>query len=216
MRILIAGYPEKTRNYCEAITAAGMEAIVCTDVTSPLPDTCDGLLLPGGGDIDPPLFGEKDHGSKNIDRTLDLIQFALLERFLKAGRPVLGICKGMQVINVHFGGGIIQHLPTAKTHAWDSEDKLHPVTVHGNSFLAPLYGERFMVNSAHHQGIGRPGRDLRITLFSDDQVPEAIEHTSLPVIGLQFHPERLCGRFLDPKAIDGSLIFRHFASLFVP
>lgn len=206
-RILVAGYPDQTINYCDALKDAKMEPVVCMD---PGCDSFDGLLLPGGGDIDPAFFGEKNHGSKNIDRNLDLIQLSLLDRFVRAKKPVLGICKGMQLINIHFGGGIIQHLKTAALHSWKDADQIHPVTASTDSFLFPLYGESFSVNSAHHQGIRRPGEGLHVTLSSADGVSEALEHDSLPLFGVQFHPERMCGRRIRPDTIDGGLIFRHF------
>lgn len=219
-KILVAGYPDQTLNYCDALKDAGLEPVVCTDAdcdsmlfTISLSGSFDGLLLPGGGDMDPAFFGEKNYGSKNIDRNLDLIQFSLLDRFVKSGKPVLGICKGMQLINVRFGGSILQNLNTAPLHAWKDGDRTHPVNASPDSFLFPLYGASFTVNSAHHQGIGKPGKGLRITLSSADGVAEALEHSSLPILGVQFHPERMCGRRARTDTIDGGLIFRHFREL---
>lgn len=216
-RILVAGYPDRTINYCEALKDAGMEPITYPDAAyadaGSLSDSFDGLLLPGGGDIDPALFGEKNYGSNNIDRNLDLIQFSLLDRFVKSAKPVLGICKGMQLINVCFGGGMIQHLKTAPLHTWQEGDRIHSVIASDHSVLRRLYGASFTVNSAHHQGIGRPGRELRITLHSVDGVPEALEHSALPILGVQFHPERMCGRRARQDTIDGAKIFRYFKEL---
>ncbi|MFR6328314.1 MAG: gamma-glutamyl-gamma-aminobutyrate hydrolase family protein [Eisenbergiella sp.] len=82
------------------------------------------MLLPGG-DIDPVLFGESDHGSRKIEPGLDRKQLAMLDAFvrLQAGP---GICKGMQIINVYFGGGVIQDLPTNYAHQYDGRDQVHP------------------------------------------------------------------------------------------
>ncbi|MBO5293373.1 MAG: gamma-glutamyl-gamma-aminobutyrate hydrolase family protein [Lachnospiraceae bacterium] len=223
MKILIAGYPVQTKNYCSAILQAGAQPILCDagsdcDAISDCGaisdcsaiSNCAALLLPGGGDIDPALFGDTNQGSRNIDRTLDLFQLALLDRFVKSGKPVLGICKGMQLINVYFGGSIVQDLPTASVHAWDNGDKLHPVFTKQNSFLSTLYGNEILVNSAHHQGIGTPGKGLRIIQTARDGVAEAFLHTALPIYAVQWHPERLCGSHARPDAADGSLLFRWF------
>lgn len=108
-KIAVAGLPGNTDNYHNALTQLGASCTTLTDVTQS--GSFDALLLPGGGDIDPVLFGETDHGSRVIDPVLDRQQLAMLDAFVRSGRPVLGICKGMQVINIFFGGGIIQDLP---------------------------------------------------------------------------------------------------------
>ena len=107
MRILIAGLNDQTQNYAAAVSASGMEPIV----SLALPDDrsfsgIDGLLLPGGADIDPARYHQPLCGSKGIDPQLDEAQFAILDAFLKTGRPILGICKGHQILNVYFGGDL--------------------------------------------------------------------------------------------------------------
>lgn len=215
-RILIAGFENRTENYRSAITLAGMEPVTGLPPSYHCSaDYCDALLLPGGADIDPLFFHEKNTGSGVIDRKLDSIQLSLLDRFVKTGRPVLGICKGMQVINVYFGGGIVQHLSAADRHMWKDADQIHPVTASPDSFLAKLYGTRFVVNSAHHQGIGRPGKDLSVVLTAEDGVPEALMHLTLPIFGMQWHPERMCGAHARPDTVDGSAVFLYFKDLII-
>jgi putative glutamine amidotransferase len=173
----------------------------------------DGLLLPGGGDIDPQLFHEENKGSRNIDSILDQMQFKLLELFIHANKPVLGICKGLQIINVYFGGTIIQDLPTASTHAWDKEDKIHASSTISDTFISKLYGDTLITNSAHHQGIGSLGKQIFLSQFATDYVVEAIYHATLPIIAVQWHPERMCFEHQRLDTVNGEAIFRYFKKL---
>lgn len=224
MTIGIAGLPELTQNYREAACLVQTPTL---DV-SLLPERAknwDALILPGGGDIDPALLPgapPADPHCHDIDPELDRRQLALLDLFVQHQKPVLGICKGMQLIHLYFGGGLCQHLPTADTHRYLKYDQLHPTHAEKDSFLFELYGRNFTVNSAHHQGILMPGRQcafrpgsfpLSVIQYATDGVPEGIVHHTLPIIGLQWHPERLCGRFARQDAVDGGKIFRHFLSL---
>lgn len=157
--------------------------------------TCGGLLLPGGGDITPAFFGEHCRGSRNIDTELDILQYRALELCLKLGLPVLGICKGMQLINVALGGTIIQDMADSSPHLSPDGDLYHSAITEKASPLYILYGEEAVVNSAHHQCIDRLGSGLRIIQrCAVDGCPEALSHETLPVLGVQWHPERL-----DPR-----------------
>ncbi len=210
-RILIAGREAQTSNYTMALRAAGTLPIVSlsyADVYS-----CCGLVLPGGGDIDPPFFGQKNRGSRQIDRELDCLQFAMLDAFLALGKPVLGICKGMQIINVAFGGSICQHLPHAELHAYDNGDRIHMTLLPENTFLFRLYGPGCVVNSAHHQGVDRIGQCLDAIQYGPDLVVEALCHQTLPVFGVQWHPERMCYANSRPDTADGSLLLHYFLDL---
>lgn len=207
-KILIAGYPEMTGNYEAAIRGSGAYPITSLHV----PDTglYDGLLLPGGGDIDPRLFGQLNHGSRSMDPTLDRLQLAILKAFLLDQKPVLGICKGMQLLNIFFGGNIIQHLSSCDRHQYNGADRVHETTAVKGSFLYHLYGERFHVNSAHHQGVDSPGRGIRYIQHCSDGVVEGFVHTYLPVIGVQWHPERMCFNKKREDTVDGSLLIDAF------
>lgn len=188
MRILIGGEPHKTHNYVNALTALNVSADSCY---YDLLGSYDGLILPGGGDIDPYFFHETNHGSLNIDKRADYAQFKLLEHFIAQGKPILGICKGMQIINVYFGGSIIQDLPTAVLHRHKEKDQFHMVYNKKNTILHDLYGKAMITNSAHHQGVGRLGKHMEAIALTKDNVVEAIIHTSLPILGVQWHPERM-------------------------
>lgn len=177
----------------------------------------DCLLLPGGGDITPSFFGQKNQGSFNIDTELDILQLQALDCFVRQKKPVLGICKGMQLINIFFGGNLYQQLSTSAAHEYQGTDQYHLTSASHDSILHHLFGYEFMVNSAHHQGIQLPGKALKVTQTAADGVIEGIEHTTLPILGVQWHPERLNralpGAHEKKTTIDGSLLFQHFLSL---
>ncbi|MDE7247965.1 MAG: gamma-glutamyl-gamma-aminobutyrate hydrolase family protein [Lachnospiraceae bacterium] len=190
--VVIAGRSEDTKNYERALKRLD---IPCHTTLHPeAADQATHLLLPGGGDITPAFFGQTDHGSRNVDTELDVLQFQFLSRFVAQKKPVLGICKGLQIINVHFGGDITQHIDTADTHKWTGHDQFHHVW-HCNlgrlDFFYQLYGNSTRVNSAHHQAIDRPGEGLIPVCRAKDNVIEGLCHTSLPVLAVQWHPERL-------------------------
>ena len=182
----------------------------------PEPDlSYDGLLLAGGGDMDPALFGQADRGSREIDRARDEAELALLDAFFGAGKPVLAICRGHQVVNVWAGGDLIQDLDPALApfHGGGEEDRVHPVRAVEGSLLHRLYGPVFPVNSAHHQALGRLGRGLTVSVRSEGGAAEALEHKTLPLISVQFHPERMTGARARPDAVDGGAIFRAFLDM---
>ncbi|MCM1496814.1 MAG: gamma-glutamyl-gamma-aminobutyrate hydrolase family protein [Bacteroides sp.] len=190
-KILIAGKPDQIQNYVQAFQRFGVESISIFQCSWKEALALPGLVLPGGGDISPSLMKQENQGSVQIDETLDRLQFKILEEFCKARKPILGICKGLQVINVYFGGTIVQQLPTAHMHEYRNGDQNHMTIALQDSVLERLYGLRFPVNSAHHQGIGVLGNGLEAIQFAKDQVIEGIIHKKLPILGVQWHPERM-------------------------
>lgn len=211
--ILISTGGGDASNYIAAIEAAGGRA----DARYlPVPDlSYDGLLLAGGDDMDPALFGQADRGSRGIDRARDEAEQALLDAFLQAGKPVLAICRGHQVVNVWLGGNLIQDLDPslAPFHAGGEADRVHLVKAVEGSLLHRLYGPVFPVNSWHHQALGRLGRGLSASARSEGGVVEAMEHNTLPLISVQFHPERMTGPKARPDTVDGGAIFQTFLNM---
>ena len=151
--------------------------------------------------MDPVLFGQENRGSNPPDRERDRAELALAEAFLTWERPVLGICRGMQVLNVFFGGALLQDLPGHSQAA--GRDRLHRVRT-APSPLRELYGQDVVVNSAHHQAADRLGSGLRAVQWAPDGVVEAAVHETLPAWGVQWHPERLSGPFALPGAAEGT------------
>ena len=211
MRIAIAGKPSDTPNYVRYVTAGNISPVVTLDMKEI--SACDALLLPGGGDITPAFFGEKNHGSRGIDTNLDILQLQAFDLALKKKMPVLGICKGMQIINVGLGGGIIQNLRPSSCgrHSYDRGDKYHSSIIIPGSWLYTLYGAWTVINSAHHQALGKTGRGLRaVQSCPADGCIEAIAHETLPIIGVQWHPERISQSL---SGTDGRKVLDYFISL---
>ena len=211
MKVAAAGQEKYLKNYIAALKGVGLEPVITLDPAEA--GALDGLLLPGGGDIEPALYGEEDQGSAYIDRALDEAQLAMTGAFLRAGKPILAICKGMQLVNVYFGGGIIQHLATTPLHRVEGTDAVHPCLSLPGSEMEKLYGRRYTVNSVHHQAVGRLGRDLAALSFSPDGAVEALEHRNYPLLAVQWHPERMCFGKARPDTVDGTAVFLRFRSL---
>jgi putative glutamine amidotransferase len=185
--------------YTDKITDAGGVPVQLTRSADPLAviEHLHGLLLAGGGDIDPRRYGATPgvgHGVFEPER--DRFESALLAAAIERGIPVLGICRGAQVINVHFGGTLIPHLPDDVGEAHSStgyprNERTHEVVFEAETQLGEMYGERCRVNSFHHQAVGDVGDDLVVAAVAGDGVIEAIEHRHHAVLGVQWHPEML-------------------------
>ena len=170
----------------------------------------NGLVLCGGGDISPEFYNEAFCGSKNVNILRDIQEFYLIDNFLNANKPILAICRGVQVLNVYLGGTLIQNLKNANKHQNDDgSDIYHLVKAQRNSFLGKLYGEEFIVNSHHHQAINKLAPSIHGTCYSGDGVFEGYENLNLKIIATQFHPERLNNEI----GVNGSKIFKEFLGL---
>lgn len=150
----------------------------------------DALILGGGGDVAPRLSDDAGLFC-GVDRDRDDCELGLLAAFCAAKKPVLGICRGHQLINVFFGGTLIPHLGSA-LHTSPDADVLHQV-IAGEGFVRDVYGERFTVASRHHQATDLEGVGLETVCRAPDGVKEAARHVWLPVWSVQWHPERTAG-----------------------
>lgn len=200
---------QKTENYVRAIESLGCCAIV--NPPFPLKEDFDGLLLCGGNDIHPSYYGQEVDGAKNFDTSRDETEFKITKAFIDTGKPIFGICRGHQLLNVALGGTLIQDLDCAFYHTSCSGiDGEHSVEATG--FLEKLYGKDFFVNSSHHQGIDKLGQGLVVSAQCDGVI-EAVEHTSLPFFSVQFHPERMCLDMKSKYTVDGLKLFEYFVEL---
>lgn len=157
-------------------------------------DVLDGLLLLPGWDVDPALYSAEPHPDSRFDPTRDAVELALLGRAIDAGMPVLGICRGMQLLNTLCGGTLHQHLPEVVGHEGHSPDdvvfgRVTARTVPG-SRVAAMLGPEAVVPCHHHQAVARVGTGLTVTALAQDGVAEAIELTGHPfAVALQWHAE---------------------------
>ena len=210
MKIGIIGRSKDTGNY-ERFLATHKTPYITTLAVGEY-SSCDGLIFPGGGDITPAFFGEHNTGSRNIDTELDILQLQAFDYGYEKGLPILGICKGMQIINVGLGGTIVQDMPTSEYHRYIEKDQYHMTLIDPSSFLYKLFGPDAVVNSAHHQSVNKLGTDLvPIQWCPYDNCIESFYHSELPIIGVQWHPERLKP---EETSIRGSLLLEYFFSLF--
>ena len=186
---------ERTKYYYDSILAAGADyRLVDGD---DLPPETSALLLTGGADVDPKLYGEPRHPATERSNTKrDEQELGLLQEALDRDMPVLCICRGHQLLNVGLGGSLLQDIE-GPGHKWnqDMSSGWHPVRLAPDSRIGGIYGEEatLKVNSRHHQGVtqDRLAPALRATAFSTDgfvECEESAEHRW--VIGVQWHPER--------------------------
>lgn len=198
---LTCARPDKAGPYAEAVRSAGLDPVLIAPGSHVEFGQFGGLVLTGGSDINPACYGQKPNGTdvQGINDARDKLETALLREAISAGRPVLAICRGMQLFNVARGGTLIQHLEPEAVHrqkpATDVSPGRHPaahaIAVAAGTRLASIIGSgKFEVNSRHHQAVGRLGDGLVVSAAAPDGVVEAIE---LPgpafAIGVQWHPE---------------------------
>ena len=157
---------------------------------------CDGLLLTGGGDLGPDFHQERTNlFLENVDEERDWFEIGLVKLALKTGKPVLAICRGLQVLNVALHGTLYHdldtELPNSGSHQPDSiaREASHPVYFKENTRLAKIFNEEALVNSAHHQAIKDLGTGLIVSGVSPDGLIEAVEGEKGFILGVQWHPE---------------------------
>lgn len=218
----IGGLCYTPANYCNAIICAGgIPLISALADAREYAQIADGILFTGSNcDITPKLYGQENRGSVSCMPTLDEMELALFEAFRSAGKPIFGICRGIQLINVALGGTLVQDIPqevpnlTVHDAVYRKETNCHPVTAVDGSLLGSLFGRNFYTNSYHHQAVHTCGAGLRATVSTEEGIIEAIEHESEPIFGVQWHPERMIGQ--EQQALTDMLpLWRHFISLCV-
>ena len=197
--------------YVQAVIEAGGIPVLLPmttdmDMIADLVSSVDALILTGGQDIDPLLYGEAPH--QNLGGLLyerDTFDTALARLASEAGIPILGICRGCQIINVTFGGTLYQDLPAqlegVHGHCMLANPKhpAHYVDIDPASYLASIYGESACVNSLHHQAVKDVAPDFFAGAKAKDGVIESIQHKDKFILGVQWHPEWLSR--LDKQAL---------------
>ena len=196
----------KDSAYFRALVACGakpeeVDLVSAADARRASVRDYDGILFSGGEDVDPALYDEPTkHESVHVDRARDDFEFALLDAAMDRRLPILGICRGIQMINVKFGGTLIQDIPSDTELECDHRQPgsrsglTHTVTVtEPESALANVVAGSCRVNSLHHQAIKRVGRGLKVTAHSEDGLVEAVEAAEeYPfLMAVQWHPEEL-------------------------
>jgi putative glutamine amidotransferase len=190
-------------DYVESVKRAGGEPLVLDAAGDPASslERIDALLLTGGLDVDPALYGEAPHATTEVDPARDRFEIPLSQAAVARDVPVFAICRGVQVLNVAAGGTLVQDIPSAVatelTHSIDlpKDHIAHPVRVTPGTRLAASLGsaaplEACAVNSRHHQAVGRVAPSFVVSAVSEDGVVEAIERpASAFCVGVQWHPE---------------------------
>lgn len=196
---------ELADRYVQAVWQAGGLPVLLPalqpEMAMSLAQQFDGVIFSGGGDIPPDLYGEAPHPATKTDdamRRRTEFEIALAKAMAKLFKPVLGICLGCQLLNVAFGGTLLQDIPSerpdALSHHTEQGFVSHRVIVKYPSLLAEWLGLKdsgeIVVKSAHHQAIKAVGRGLRVSALSPDGIVEAIEAADgKPIVGVQWHPE---------------------------
>jgi len=171
-------------------------------------ESLDGFVLPGSpADVEPRRFGSTGHPqNSHPDKRREHTDDGLLDHALASGKPVLAICYGTQLLNVHLHGTLVQDIPSEIRNAVDHDggtgryEALHSLRIMGGQLVELAGGPSAKVNSSHHQSVDKPGRGLRVAARTPDGVIEALEWTAGPgwALGVQWHPERMPG---EPFAV---------------
>jgi len=220
-------YPEphkinfSPRNISKAVSMAGGLPIILPvnepEIAKKYADLIDGLILAGGEDVSPELYGED--ARRAIRATYpkrDDAEVAIAKKVIENKKPILGICRGLQLLNVIFGGSLYQDLAenieVSVKHIQEtpSNHPIHTVSVNADSYMASFLSSEIFVNSFHHQIIRELGEGLRIAATSSDGVIEAIESVDedKSIIAIQWHPENLYYKDKDHMALFENLILR--------
>lgn len=206
---------QSPKAYSLAVARAGGIPWLASEVCeTELAELCDALLLSGGDDVHPKYFGETVlNASVNIDAARDEFEMKLFPEFLARGKPVLCICRGIQVLNIAMGGDIYQDLVAQCGFVHMNRDIRHTVYAEPGTLLNELFGAEFKTNSMHHQAVRKLAPGFKVAARSAEGVIEAIEHESLPLYGVQFHPERITGEGWDSRTPDFAPLFERFVEI---
>ena len=207
-------------NYCNAIIkAGGIPVIAALADADEYAELADGIVFTGSNcDITPSLYGQENRKSAFCSETLDEMELQLFRAFSERNKPIFGICRGVQLINVALGGTLIQDISdevpglTVHEKVCKEETQFHYVKAKEGSLFGQFFGTGFLTNSYHHQAIKDCGKGLIPTVTTEDGIIEAVEHESRPIFGAQWHPERMIGQE-QLELTDMMPLFRYFVDL---
>jgi putative glutamine amidotransferase len=178
-------------------------------------DSLDGIVFSGGSDLDPAHYGEEAHPETvGIHEQRDRAELELMKAALDRDMPVLGICRGIQILNVARGGNLIQHLPETVGHEGHKHDPPgsfidHDVEIEPDTTLAKILGDRHPVKSHHHQGLDAVGEGLRVSAHAEDGSIEGVEDPERRfVLGVLWHPEAADDRKLFAALVEQALEYK--------
>ena len=188
-----AGRGENALKYVDLLAGSGLTPVLLTPATSrAVLAQLDGLLLPGGPDVSPALYGQEPTAELGAtDEELDSLELEAIAATRAAGRPILAICRGQQVLNVALGGTLHQHVDHPQ---WDDDPStpVHEVRIVEGSLLHRALGVASLhVNSGHHQAVDQVAPGLRASAFSPDGQVEALEAEEEHILAVQWHPEEM-------------------------
>ncbi|MCR5527400.1 MAG: gamma-glutamyl-gamma-aminobutyrate hydrolase family protein [Lachnospiraceae bacterium] len=217
IKVVIPVLSANVDNYIRALEKQGVEPVVRHSTEGLETDDSDALLLPGGIDVNPKRYNRENVACGPLSDELDELQLSWLNKFIDEKKPILGICRGHQLINIRFGGTLIQNVENCKRHAKFSLtclDRFHDAEFHDkDSWLVGIYGNEFTINSAHHQAVEKFGEGLIPQLYSTpDGLVEGSRHTGLPIWSVQWHPERCIPEKTPLGVVDGAKIFEFFTA----
>jgi putative glutamine amidotransferase len=211
------------QSYIDALKAVNADAYICSygNDTDEAASIFDGLLVTGGGDVNPDLYhAAREPATHTEPDFVDYTDIALIKSFIKANKPIFGICRGIQIINVALGGTLIQDLNTCGKDIIENyhyQSKQMPAVETGrtahNAMFAPgsllysIFGSQYPVNSYHHQAVDQVADGLNVTCYSDDGIIEGFEDLARNLFAVQWHPERLIH---DKKHLE---LFRRFINM---
>ena len=189
--------------YC----AGGLPIPTCAVGAEELAELCDGLLLSGGADLDPCYYGEEIlNNTVKIRPERDAFELALFRAFFDAGKPIFGICRGCQLINVTLGGTLTQEIGKGHYH-----DKNRNTKTKKGTSMRLLYGTSVHTLHYHHQAIKKLAKSLKVTMVdAKDGTIEGVQHKTLPVYGIQYHPDRMYLKASPSIRKNGKKVMEYF------
>lgn len=204
--------------YCRAFVRAGATPLITAGGDpEEMARIADGILFTGGKDIEPQRYGEQNSFNIVSDGELDEMELTLFKAFFAAKKPIFGICRGIQTVNVAMGGTLYQHVPgqinlSAHKQAYENGIPRHPMHAVPGGFIEKLFGSDFETNSYHHQAVKDLGKGMKAAAVTDEGLIEAIEHETLPIAAVQWHPERMIGEE-NNDLTDMMPLFRYFVDM---